>query len=89
MINFCIESGSQGEAIIHKQSCGSYDNASLLSEGRVCNLGAFDNSFPALSAARNHFPDATRCWDCCRADLMTGFNAAPSASMPAAQLLPV
>lgn len=74
MTVYCLEYGSGG-IIVHQLSCGSFDLASLMGEGRITSLGAFDNSVLALTAARLDHSGAARCLDCCKVDLLADAEA--------------
>ena len=79
MTAYCLEFG-ESKLIIHKLKCGSYDLASLMGEGRISGIGNFASSQLALNTTRERHPDAIRCLDCCKGDLVSLVKAAPQNS---------
>lgn len=79
MTIYCLESGSDEceEAIVHKLDCRHYDLGSLLGAGRLVSLGDFTSSAKALEHVRENHPDAARCVECCRTDLVLPVQILP------------
>jgi len=71
MTRYCLVTGTEVPAnlTVHRLDCHGYDLATVLSEGRIVNLGKFDNSLMALFAIKSVHPVAAACPECCDPDL--------------------
>jgi hypothetical protein len=67
MTRYCLVTGTEVPAnlTVHRLDCPGYDLATVLSEGRIVNLGKFDSSLMALFAIKSVQPTAAPCPDCC------------------------
>lgn len=78
MPSYCAETTADfSKVVIHTQQCSLFDLASLLAEGRVCDIGAYVSTRALQRSFQASRPDAEFCRHCC-----------PPAAQPQRALLP-
>lgn len=62
MRRYCMELHTHPERVtVHEQRCGEYALSSLLSQGRVVDIGAHCCAACALASVRDDYPQAQAC----------------------------
>jgi indole-3-glycerol phosphate synthase len=64
MQRYCMEFDRKTSPVVHLQTCDSYIHASLLSVGRIVDIGGFKGSSEALNSVAVEFPEAVLCKHC-------------------------